>query len=109
MTEPTEARQDELAGIREKIARFISEFKDWDGARQYVKEGWLYKADQILNLTVSSGGGVCPECKGNCGIRGIRWDEIITKKCPTCNGTGQKPIATKTLEEWAKLGMESVK
>ncbi len=34
----------------EKVARFISEFKDWDGARQYVKDGWLYKADQLISL-----------------------------------------------------------
>ena len=37
--------------LREKIARFISELKDWDGARQYIKGGWLHKADQILDLT----------------------------------------------------------
>lgn len=35
---------------REKIARFISEFQDWDGARQYIKDGWLHKADQIKAL-----------------------------------------------------------
>lgn len=36
--------------LREKIAIFISEFKDWDGARQYVKDGWLHKADHIIAL-----------------------------------------------------------
>lgn len=35
---------------REKIARAISEFSDWDGARQYIKDGWLHKADQIIAL-----------------------------------------------------------
>ena len=36
--------------VREEVARFISEYRDWDGARQYVKDGWLHKADQIIPI-----------------------------------------------------------
>ena len=32
----------------------------------------------------------CPKCKGLGGLRGIRWDELVTQKCPICNGTGEK-------------------
>ena len=35
---------------RERIARFISDFSDWDGVRQYIKEGWLHKADSLLQI-----------------------------------------------------------
>ena len=35
---------------QERIARFISDFSDWDGARQYIKEGWLHKADSLLQI-----------------------------------------------------------
>uniref|UniRef100_A0A6M3LJM5 Uncharacterized protein n=1 Tax=viral metagenome TaxID=1070528 RepID=A0A6M3LJM5_9ZZZZ len=93
--QPTEARQDELAGIREKIARFISEFKDWDGARQYVKDGWLYKADRILSLTVSSGGEMCDHFNET-----LRTYYIMG--CPYCNRTGQKPTVTRTIGEIIK-------
>ena len=101
-TEPTEARQDELAGIREKIARFISEFKDWDGARQYVKDGWLYKADQILSRTVSSGGGKCPTCDGTGTYLFEYLGKADSEACAVCNRTGQKPIVTRTIGEIIK-------
>ena len=49
---------------REKVARFISGFKDWDGARQSIKDGWLHKADQILSLTEPKMVMVrCPFCR----------------------------------------------
>ncbi len=32
---------------------------------------------------------ICPECKGEGGLRGVRWDEIVTHKCPTCQGAGK--------------------
>lgn len=33
----------------EQTAELLSEFKDWDNAREFVKEGWRHKAKQILS------------------------------------------------------------
>ena len=53
---------------------------------------------KLFSLTVSSG-GTCQECYGM-GILEVRCD---APKCPACNGTGQKPIVTKTLGEIVKV------
>ncbi len=98
--QPTEARQDELAGIQKEMAHIIAL-----AAVHHTGKPFLQIADQILSLPVSSGGGVCPRCYGM-GISEIRCN---APKCLPCNGTGQKPIVTKKLIEWVKLGTESVK
>jgi len=63
-------------------------------------------ADYILNsLTVSSGGGKCDMCNGHGKILPYQLDNgsyIYKDDCLTCNGTGQKPIVTKTLGEIIK-------
>ncbi len=89
---PTEARQDELA-IRERIADIVWGINNGEA-------GCLSKADQILSLTVSSG-GVCPECKGRKQTY-FASDRIPLQDCTACNGTGQKPIVTKELREIIK-------
>ncbi len=101
--QPTEARQDELA-TWEKIAEVLLEFRGWDSDNEYVI---AVEADkrvaQILSLTVSSG-GKCPECKGVGEIfhRGVIDTLKAWSRCTACNGTGQKPIVTKTLGEIIK-------
>jgi len=109
---PTEARQDELAGIREKIAKNIYfdgvEYAvgtiaevTWREAPRARRDKYLERADQILSLTVSSGGGKCPECKGEKKILNHSVYDYWMP-CHVCNGTGQKPIVTKTLGQLAK-------
>ena len=105
---PTEARQDELAGIREKIAKAIcyAFYKEGfpaagDGVVERVAQtlaGLPFPIDDndLLALTVSSGGGVCPECGG----LPVHYRLSFDKPCPTCNGTGQKQ--PKTLGEIIK-------
>ena len=34
----------------ENVARHLSGFKDWAGAREFVKEGWRYKANEIIPI-----------------------------------------------------------
>jgi len=93
-TEPTEARQDELAGIREKLAcNFVQVLYDkgfitWEtvGAEKAIKRKGYELADQILSLTVSSGGGKCPKCDGFKKVLGRRG--TIMCYCPTCSSTG---------------------
>lgn len=100
-------------GIREQIAREIcrqsatSLYSHWyeNEANSKENETWFRRADQILSLTISRGGGKCP--KGEDGLQGS-WDEdkhkIVRVWCPNCKGTGSLPIETKTvneiLEEW---------
>ena len=139
MPKPTEARQDELAGIREKIvielmaadeemtteeatdfwARWKAElqknpehFGDCTSQPQScnrcIIEDYYRQADQILSLTVSSGEGVCSECKGYKTIHLAGGDVDsgagIGYICPTCNGTGQKQ--PKTLGEIIKEALK---
>ena len=40
---------DEIDKLVEDMAKEFSAYKDWDGAREYVKDGWRYKAKQILS------------------------------------------------------------
>ena len=113
MTNSTEARQDELAGIKPlKLKNEYGDFYDWC---QRLRNGqidedtlfqWIFKA--TFALPVSSGGGVCPECKGkkrisdNTSIK-TGGEYVWTKKrCPTCNGTGQKQPKTvgEIIKEW---------
>ncbi len=109
--QPTEARQDELGGMREKIeeyttswlayynhqemfdgvvpmntARLIAENSINDELRKQAKD----LIDHILSLTVSSG-GKCPKCVGH-GFLYISYDNH--PDCPACNGTGQKQPKT---------------
>ena len=110
--QPTEARQDELAGIREKIAKictaryFECSYNDaeiaWSEATEESKEDMLNNANQILSLTVSRGGGVCPECCGQGEITGVDvgYPSIMSfAHCEHCNGTGEQPIVTKTIAQ----------
>ncbi len=101
--QPTEACQDELAGIREKIARKLYDNEIWGTGNEHLgnlKEYLLDKesfmiADQILSLTVSSGGGDCSECEGERMIKDVDDEgEVVVLDCPTCNGTGQKQPKT---------------
>ena len=110
----TEARQDELAGIREKIAQdiyfegekyevgSIAELT-WRKAPQARKDKYLKRADQILSLPVNRG-GMCPECKGvkkiQYGKKGV--NPIYFVKCPVCNGTGRTKVVEKTLGQLVK-------
>lgn len=118
--QPTEARQDELAGIREKIAQIdyirthkagldlLSGFQGevlWEQAPLEVRANCFEYADQILSLPVSSG-GVCPECKGSKKLQPY-FDHCFSNRCPACNGTGQKQ--PKTLGEIIKEGEDGTK
>ena len=109
-TEPTEARQDELAG--EKIAQILrnevsidvqtvtDSINKWETYTGQIQEGFVAKISRrLLSLVVSSGGGKCPVCKGNRTILNI-WDN--TQDCITCNGTGQKQPKTlgEIIKEW---------
>ena len=38
-----------------------------------------------------------PGCNGLGGLRGIRWDELVTQKCPTCAVTGEKKLDRPTV------------
>ena len=63
-------------------------------------------ADQILSLTISRGGGVCPACSGSGNSRPKlhRRPRMSYYVCVRCKGTGSLPIETKEvkeiLEEW---------
>lgn len=107
-----------MADIREQILGELDIFIK--AARAYIfdeisREVFaLYTQDfpdQILNLTKTIKGGVCPDCKGS-GEIGWKYhgerEQYPPCKCWTCKGTGRLD-ATKTLEEWAELGMEKVK
>jgi len=86
-TEPTEARQDELAGIREKIWFICQEIRTGEISETEA-------TDQILNdITVSSGGGKCDHYDES---DGHYW---VAQWCPTCHGTGQQEVKTITIEQ----------
>ena len=81
---PTEARQDELAGRRERIRGVIRRGKSF-------KHSCDYMADQILNLSPSVVGGECPSCcKGKVYVGKVDKLDSGWRDCPKCNGTGQK-------------------
>jgi len=125
--QPTEARQDELA-IREKIAQFASDnialYDCQDGCPDEVAiyelehEGETIRtaeycnkcfATRLFSQTVSSGGGVCKECYGQGEITGVDvgYPSIMSfAHCEHCHGTGKQPVETKTLWEWAEVGMK---
>ena len=90
--QPTEARQDELVGIREKIAerecgecysRYALEAKCMSGYELGKCPGYYSKADWFFSLTVSR--GKCPECKG--GGMGLFYFNK-NAPCDDCHGTG---------------------
>ena len=92
LTEPTEARQDELAGIKTGVVEIICE-----ACLPYICAHWNKPAEERIGacrplknwverwfaLTVSSG-GICKECYGM-GILEVRCN---APKCPTCSSTG---------------------
>jgi len=94
--QPTEARQDELARIREKLSALFVIART-EGLLTRFADG-LEDADEAFSLTVSSG-GICPECEGEkiTPETGRGSDGFI--RCETCNGTG---LVTKTLGEIIK-------
>ncbi len=79
--QPTEARQDELAGIKRQWAKILEEHGVFD------------IEDELLACTVSSGKD-CPWCGGS--GKGFDLSGGVTKQidCPACNGTGQKQLKT---------------
>ena len=88
MTKPTEARQDELAGVKDDLETILyncynEKPVDIDGTFLHNFRDY---ADQILSLPVSSG-GICPECKGECYIPRIATAGGYDT-CPTCSSTG---------------------
>jgi len=120
--QPTEARQDELAGIRYKWqAMFCQHCKAMQKTNDTVVECWYNPLDHgndkafcasncdaidsFFALTVSSGGGICPHCQGEKTMWGGGNSSDFVR-CHNCNGTGQKPIVTKTvgeiIEEWKR-------
>lgn len=40
---------DKVKELVEWVAAKLSGFKDWEGAREHIKEGWRAKAKQILS------------------------------------------------------------
>ena len=106
----SEARQDELAGIRQRAINSVGFHLLDTGIYDHAKDAEKLStelADIFFALTVSSGGGKCVECGGlgyynYFDVKGKPPFEPMPKPCPTCNGTGQKPIVTKTLGEIIK-------
>ena len=98
--QPTEAHQDELAGIREKIARLIRDYTNQQltmvntgiipNRDALTSEG---QATRILSLTLKRGGGVCPKCKGDRRRRILSFPQDQVGRdggiCAPCNGTGE--------------------
>jgi len=104
----TEARQDAMAGIREKIKVILRNIgtKSVNICPAVINDDAF--ADQILSLPVSSGGGECQSCRTTILGKG---GKIYRYKgnpipCLDCNGTGQARGITHTLLEWAELGMQ---
>jgi len=86
-----------LAEVREKLAYVLCRSTP-------LAKSALRQVDEQLSTPVSRGGGVCKECKGvkkiQYGKKGVNPIYFVT--CPTCNGTGQKPVVTKTLGQLVK-------
>ena len=111
-------KQDSLEGIREQIGDTIDidcSLCTYSAGSNHPKDCFdipettpckrrLDKADQILSLKVSRGGGVCPECKGK-KIIGVKYRNNAPPyipaeyTCPACKGTGILPVEEKTLKE----------
>jgi len=91
--EPTEARQDELAGIREQLFNLLLEAY---GSTKSEHHPNVMQYRILDSLTVSSGGGKCnnPIC-----INGKIDTALRRGKCLWCNGTGRKPIVTKAVAQ----------
>ena len=101
--EPTEARQDELAGIGEKIAGIIDKAIIADMVSGQF--GPTPYAQEILNLTVSIGGRKCDMCNGHGKILPYQLDNgsyIYKDDCPACGGTGHAKVVEKTIGEIIK-------
>jgi len=81
---------DELVGTKKKIAKLLE------------KHGVFDIEDEVLALTVSSGGRVCSKCGGKKLVYGEPENYKTIKFCPTCNGTGRTKVVKKTLGEIIK-------
>ena len=106
----------ELAEVRETIAKQLLQWnvdsqygcpqKDgsgnpivqtsWKSEPEYLKEGYLQRADQILNTPITIEGGVCPECNG---VGWWRKEKSEVGYCSKCKGKGTLPDKTFTIKE----------
>ena len=87
-------KPDELVGIREGIQSIIDRW-DYDTSKTTLE-----KVEEILSLTVSRGGRVCPECKGEGSYIILLPDEVSSPHevwCDTCHGTGKLPVEEKSI------------
>lgn len=107
MTQPeiekpmTNSKQDELAGIREKI--YMAIFGNGLNIGSAVEE--------VLSQTVSCGGGVCPECKDKKKVFTTIYPYCENPEpeygtCPTCHGTGKLPVKTFTVGQAVQAAIE---
>jgi len=102
----TEARQYELAGIREKARLPYSSvyFRGYSiHLSPEIKRAIFNnivgdQQDKDFSLTVSSGGGKCALCEGT-GEVIFTFRKGEGKKCHKCNGTGRRVIKNITIED----------